>query len=85
MKKILIFLCAILPSVVGAQTFETRYERSVHDLMQDVARRFGVRFKFDANVDTVGKQLPYADFRVVGNDTRQHLQVLRLELVETER
>ena len=64
MKKILIFLCAILPSVVGAQTFETRYERSVHDLMQDVARRFGVRFKFDANVDTVGKQLPYADFRV---------------------
>jgi len=32
--------------------------------MQDVARRFGVRFKFDANVDTVGKQLPYADFRV---------------------
>ena len=32
--------------------------------MQDVARRFGVKFKFDANVDTVGKQLPYADFRV---------------------
>ncbi len=64
MKRILIFLCAILPSVVGAQTFETRYERSVHDLMEDVARRFDVRFKFDANVDTVGKQLPYADFRV---------------------
>ncbi|MBR0260019.1 MAG: hypothetical protein IJQ49_07125 [Prevotella sp.] len=64
MKKILFFLCAILPSVVGAQTFETRYERSVHDLMEDVARRFDVRFKFDANVDTVGKQLPYADFRV---------------------
>ena len=64
MKKILIFLCAILPSVVGAQTFETRYERSVHDLMEDVARRFGVKFKFDANVDTVGKQMPYADFRV---------------------
>ena len=32
--------------------------------MEDVARRFDVRFKFDANVDTVGKQLPYADFRV---------------------
>ena len=64
MKKILIFLCAILPSVVGAQTFETRYERSVHDLMEDVARRFGVKFKFDANVDTVGKQMSYADFRV---------------------
>ncbi len=48
----------------SAQTFETRYERSVHDLMKDVARRFGVKFKFDGNVDTVGKRLPYADFRV---------------------
>ena len=64
MKKILILLVAILPAVAGAQTFETRYERSVHDLMQDVARRFDVKFKFDSNVDTVGKRLPYADFRV---------------------
>jgi hypothetical protein len=30
--------------------------------MQDVSQRFGVRFKY--NVDTVGKRLPYADFRV---------------------
>ena len=64
MKKILVLLCAILPTMVGAQTFETRYERSVSDLMKDVANRFGVKFKFDANVDTVGKRLPYADFRV---------------------
>ena len=47
-----------------AQTFETRYERSVHDLMTDVQQRFGVKFKFDAKVDTVAKRLPYADFRV---------------------
>ena len=53
-----------LSSVAMAQTFETRYERPVNDLMKDVAKRFGVRFKFDANVDTVGKRLPYADFRV---------------------
>ena len=58
------FLCAFLPIVAGAQTFETRYERSVSDLMKDVAKRFGVKFKFDSNVDTVGKRLPYADFRV---------------------
>lgn len=64
MKKILILLFAILPEVVGAQTFETRYERSVNDLMKDVGKRFGVKFKFDSNVDTVGKRLPYADFRV---------------------
>ena len=64
MKKILFLLFAILPEVVGAQTFETRYERSVSDLMKDVGKRFGVKFKFDSNVDTVGKRLPYADFRV---------------------
>ena len=57
-------ISAILPAVAGAQTFETRYERSVHDLMKDVGQRFGVKFKFDSNVDTVGKRLPYADFRV---------------------
>ena len=51
-------------SVAMAQTLETRYERPVHDLMQDVSKRFGVKFKFDGNVDTVGKRLPYADFRV---------------------
>ena len=64
MKKLLFSLCALLPVMVGAQTFETQYERSVHDLMTDVSKRFGVRFKFDSNVDTVGKRLPYADFRV---------------------
>lgn len=56
------YLFTFLP--LSAQTFETRYERPVSDLMKDVAKRFGVKFKFDANVDTVGKRLPYADFRV---------------------
>ncbi len=64
MKKLMFFLCAFLPIVAGAQTFETRYERPVSDLMKDVAKRFGVKFKFDSNVDTVGKRLTYADFRV---------------------
>ena len=54
----------LLNSSLHAQTFETRYERPVSDLMKDVAKRFGVKFKFDSNVDTVGKRLPYADFRV---------------------
>ena len=66
MKRVIVFLpfyfFTFLP--LNAQTFETRYERSVSDLMKDVAKRFGVKFKFDANVDTVGKRLPYADFRV---------------------
>ena len=54
MKKILLILCAILPAVAGAQTFETRYERSVHDLMKDVGQRFGVKFKFDSTTTGTG-------------------------------
>ena len=64
MKKLLLAALMAMSSVAMAQTFETRYERSVNDLMKDVAKRFGVKFKFDGNVDTVGKRLPYADFRV---------------------
>ena len=64
MRKLLIAALAVLSTTAMAQTFETRFERPVHDLMGDVARRFGVRFKFDSNVDTVGRRLPYADFRV---------------------
>lgn len=43
-------------------TYETHFERNVSDVMRDVERRFGVRFKY--NVDTVGVRLPYADFRI---------------------
>ena len=64
MRKFLLLMVVACTSVLNAQTFETRYERSVSDLMQDVGKRFGVKFKFDSNVDTVGKRLPYADFRV---------------------
>lgn len=64
MRKLLMTVLWATSTMVMGQTFETQYERPVHDLMQDVAKRFGVKFKFDANVDTVGKRLTYADFRV---------------------
>ena len=64
MRKFFVAVLMTVSSVAMAQTFETKYERPVHDVMEDVARRFGVKFKFDKNVDTVGKRLPYADFRV---------------------
>ena len=51
-------------SPVGAQTYETQFRRPVSEVIADVAKRFGVKFKFDKNVDTVGVTLPYADFRV---------------------
>ena len=58
------FLTALMAvsSVACAQTYETHFERPVADVMQDVQQRFGVRFKY--NVDTVGRRLPYADFRI---------------------
>lgn len=46
----------------GAQTFETKYARPLGDVLNDVAKRFNVRLKF--NVDTTGLKLEYADFRV---------------------
>jgi hypothetical protein len=62
MRTTLLTILAAFAINAAAQTFETQYERSVSDLMTDVQKRFGVRFKY--NVDTVGKRLPYADFRI---------------------
>ena len=62
MKKILLIILAAIAINATAQTYETQYERSVNDIMNDVQKRFGVRFKY--NVDTIGKRLPYADFRI---------------------
>ena len=47
-----------------AQTYETQYRRPVNNVMQDVAKRFGVKFRFDSDVDTAGVMLTYADFRI---------------------
>ncbi len=62
MRKTVLAVFMAVSSMVAAQSYETNFKRPVHDIMQDVQKRFGVRFKY--NVDTVGKSLPYADFRV---------------------
>ena len=65
MKKIWLALSIFtIVTSAQAQTYETQFRRPVSDVMNDVAKRFGVKFKFDKNVDTVGVTLPYADFRV---------------------
>lgn len=58
-KKIIsaLFLCASSVLTCNAQA-----DRALSDVMQDVEQRFNVRFKY--NVDTVGKRLPHADFRI---------------------
>ncbi len=65
-KTIKTILCGAAMAVFAvngaAQTYETKYTRPLSDVMADVAKQFGVRFKY--NVDTVGLKLPYADFRV---------------------
>ena len=62
--KPLSFILLFFSLNAAAQTYETQYARPVHHVMQDVAKRFGVKFKFDANVDTAGVMLTYADFRI---------------------
>ena len=64
MRKAIVLIIAVFCStMVRTQTYETKYERSVSDIMADVQQRFGVRFRYN-NVDTTGLQLPYADFRI---------------------
>lgn len=42
--------------------YQGHFTRSLHDVMESVGKRWGVRFKY--NVDTIGRRLPYADFRI---------------------
>lgn len=64
MKKITI-ICSLLLMFsidISAQTFENHYTRSLSDVMNDVAKRFDIRLKYD--MDTTGLKVTYADFRV---------------------
>ena len=63
MKRNSILIAALFAGTLcQAQTFETKYARPLGDVLNDVAKRFDVRLKF--NVDTAGLKLDYADFRV---------------------
>ncbi len=57
----LLFFAAGAASI-NAQSYENRFERPLSEVLNEVSQRFGVRLKYD--VDTVGRALPYADFRV---------------------
>ena len=74
MKKLFLTWMSAVALCSTAQTYETQYERPVSDLMTDVQRQFNVRFKY--NVDTVGKRLPYADFRVRPYSIEQTLDTI---------
>ena len=63
MKKYVIGGCLCVAGLIAnAQTYDTQFTRPLGTVLDEVATRFGVRLKYD--VDTVGKVLPYADFRI---------------------
>lgn len=61
-KQLLLCMAALSLSAASAQTYETRFARPLGQVLDDIATRFGVRLKYD--IDTVGRVLPYADFRI---------------------
>lgn len=62
-KLLLLLLAVVVGGPMRAQNdYEHQFTRPLSEVMSDISRRFGVRFKY--NVDTVGKRLPYADFRI---------------------
>ena len=66
MKRLLFCLMMMVGMLLEAlaQSYETQYRRPVNNVMQDIAKRFDVKFRFDSDVDTAGVMLTYADFRI---------------------
>jgi len=57
---LLLFITVSVSS--NAQTYETQFAKPLGKVLQEIGTRFNVRLKYD--VDTVGKIVPYADFRI---------------------
>jgi len=62
MKKLVMAAMLLSSAGANAQTYENQFTRPLHDVLADIQTRFNVRLKYD--IDTVGKVLPYADFRI---------------------
>ena len=64
MKKqqtLTLLACAAL-SAQAQNTFEGKFTRPLGEVLEEISTRFNVRLAYD--IDTVGKTLPYADFRI---------------------
>ncbi|NDV64052.1 DUF3826 domain-containing protein [Bacteroides sp. 224] len=63
-KSILLSLCLSSSLLLIAQTLtvENQFVRPLSDVLNEISTRFNVRLKYD--IDTIGKILPYADFRI---------------------
>lgn len=55
-------ISALALAILSCSASFAQQSRALSDVMKDVEKRFNVRLKY--NVDTVGKRLPHADFRI---------------------
>ena len=62
MRKWILSLALMTAIGANSQCFEDKYTRPLGDVLNDVAKRFKVKLKY--NVDTTGLKLSYADFRI---------------------
>lgn len=60
--KLLLSVLLCMCTTVSAQTFENKYTKPLGQVLDEVAARFNVRFKY--KVDTTALKVTYADFRI---------------------
>lgn len=72
MKQTLTACLLLLAMNVSAQSYENNFRRPLSDVLGDVAKRFHVRLKCEA--DTTGKILDFADYRIRPYSVEETLQ-----------
>lgn len=71
MKKYFLFLFFI-PSVLSSQNYENQFSKPLNKVLDEISSRFDVKLKID--IDTVGKLVNYADFRIRPYSVTESLQ-----------
>lgn len=61
-KHLFGLLFVFVVSSLSSQTFKTQFSRPLGKVLEEISVRFCVRLSYE--VDTVGKTVPYADFRI---------------------
>ncbi len=52
----------VLLQSLGSQSYETRFSKPLGQVLQEISNQFNIKLSYD--IDTVGKVVPYADFRI---------------------
>lgn len=63
MKKLFLsIIITIIATTSYSQSFETKFSKPLNQVLQEISTRFNVKLKYD--IDTIGKVVTYADFRI---------------------